>query len=128
MTKRVSAISIPDRTLRAAAEVGLDQGDQYSVWAPQFRCLNELEIIERVHHGTIPTQLKVGAWNLERGSAWPAAAKIIQARQLDVVLLTEMDCGMSRSGQHHTTREICQALEWSGVFAVEFVELGLGNP
>lgn len=128
MTKRVSAISVPDRALRVAAETGLDRGDPYSVWAPEFSCLNELEFIEGSHQGPTPNQLKVGAWNLERGSAWPAAAEIIRAHQLDVVLLTEMDCGMSRSAQQHTTRELCQALGWSGVFAVEFVELGLGNP
>lgn len=128
MTKRVSEISVPDRALRTAAEAGLDQGDPYAAWAPQFPCLNELELIEGAQVSAAPTQLRIGAWNLERGSAWSDAINLITTHRLDVVLLTEMDCGMSRSAQQHTTRELCQALGWSGLFGVEFVELGLGNP
>ena len=46
----------------------------------------------------------------------------------DIVLATEMDLGMARSGQHHTTRDLAEALGMGYAFGVEFVELGTGDP
>ena len=128
MTKRVQHISQPDLELRAAAEAGLDRGEPYSAWAPKFQCLSELEIIHSPLDPEPPETLRIGAWNLERGTRWEAAQQCIKTAALDVVLLTEMDCGMSRSEQQHTARALCESLGWHGVFAVEFIELGLGNP
>jgi len=47
---------------------------------------------------------------------------------IEVLFLSEMDLGMSRSGQQHTAKELAARLGWHGLFAVEFVELELGNP
>jgi len=128
MTKRVTDLTLPDMALREAALAGLDRGDSYATWVSQFQCLNELEITAAAAAHPPPPALRIGAWNLERGSRWTAAQAVIMEQNLDLVLLTEMDHGMSRSRQEHTTRALCHALGWHGIFAVEFVELGLGNP
>ncbi|MGV6848949.1 MAG: endonuclease/exonuclease/phosphatase family protein, partial [Marinibacterium sp.] len=46
----------------------------------------------------------------------------------DIVLASEMDLGMARSGQRHTTRDLAAHLGMGYVFGTEFVELGTGDP
>ncbi|MBY6004964.1 endonuclease [Salipiger bermudensis] len=70
--------------------------------------------------------LTVGAWNLERCLFPEASAQKLADCQL--VLLSEMDHGMARTGQRNTTRDIAGALDMSYAYAVEFLELGLGSP
>jgi endonuclease/exonuclease/phosphatase family metal-dependent hydrolase len=43
------------------------------------------------------------------------------------LLLCELDLGMARSGQAHTTRALAERLGTGYAFAVEFLELGLGD-
>nr|WP_255744439.1 endonuclease/exonuclease/phosphatase family protein [Aliiroseovarius sediminis] len=69
---------------------------------------------------------RVGAWNLERCLFPPASAA--HASDCDVLLLSEMDCGMARTGQSHTTAEVAGKLDMGYAYAVEFVETGLGSP
>ena len=45
----------------------------------------------------------------------------------DVVLLTELDVGMARSGNRHTVRELARTMGAGYAFGVEYVELGLGD-
>ncbi len=73
----------------------------------------------------LPLPLKVGAWNLERcldpeGSAAHVA-------DCDLLLLSEMDSGMARTAQRNTTAEVARLRGMSYAYAVEFLELGLGN-
>jgi hypothetical protein len=67
------------------------------------------------------------AWNAERCKRVEAAAGLLAPTGADAILLSEMDWGMARSGQRHATRELAAALGCGYVFAVEFLELGLGN-
>lgn len=55
-------------------------------------------------------------------------ARVIRAEAPQLVLLTEMDVGMARSGNAHTPRMLAEELGFGWVFGVEFVELGLGGP
>ncbi len=70
--------------------------------------------------------IRVGAWNLERCLFPEESAEAL--RGLDLVLLSEMDHGMARTGQRHTTAEIARLLGMSYAYGVEFMELGLGSP
>lgn len=70
---------------------------------------------------------RVVAWNAERCKRVEAAADLLAPTGADAILLSEMDWGMARSGQRHATRELAAALGCGYVFAVEFLELGLGN-
>ena len=70
--------------------------------------------------------LRVAAWNLER-CLFPEASAAALAG-VDVALLSEMDNGMARSGQAHTSAEIARHLGMSYAYGVEFLELDLGSP
>lgn len=75
--------------------------------------------------------LRVVAWNIERGRGWRGAVKLMAEhdalRAPDVLLLSEMDIGMKRSGNLHTTRELAQAMGMNYAYAVEFLELPRGK-
>lgn len=71
--------------------------------------------------------IRVLAWNAARCTDVESFAKFIGKEKPDVILLTEMDWGMARSGQRHTSREIAARLDYGYAFAVEFLELGLGD-
>lgn len=81
--------------------------------------------------GPAPEALRVIAWNIERGRRWREAVQLIQSHPAlqhpDIVLLSEMDLGMARSGNDHTTREMAKALGLNYAFAIEYVELGGGD-
>jgi endonuclease/exonuclease/phosphatase family metal-dependent hydrolase len=71
--------------------------------------------------------LRVVAWNVERGGDPEGAARRLATTGADVLLLSELDVGMARSGQRHTIRELAGRLGMGFAFGVEFLELGLGN-
>jgi endonuclease/exonuclease/phosphatase family metal-dependent hydrolase len=71
--------------------------------------------------------LRLAAWNAERLKYGEASAKLLAAQDCDVILLTEADLGMARSGNRHTTAELAAALDTGYAYGVEFVELGLGD-
>jgi endonuclease/exonuclease/phosphatase family metal-dependent hydrolase len=73
------------------------------------------------------TPLRIAAWNAERLKYGPASAALLGALDLDIVLLTESDIGMARSGNRHTTADLAAALGMGYAYGVEFVELGLGD-
>jgi endonuclease/exonuclease/phosphatase family metal-dependent hydrolase len=71
--------------------------------------------------------LRVVAWNLERCQRLDASAGLLAVLGPDVLLLSEMDWGMARSGNRHTARELAGRLGFSYAFGVEFLELDLGG-
>ena len=71
--------------------------------------------------------LRVVAWNLERCQQLEASAALLEAHAPDVLLLSEMDWGMARTGNRHTARELAARLGYGYAFGVEFLELGLGG-
>jgi endonuclease/exonuclease/phosphatase family metal-dependent hydrolase len=71
--------------------------------------------------------LRIAFWNAERGKYLQSSVELLKSAAADVILLCEMDYGMARSGQLHTTRELAAALRMGYAFAVEYVELDLGD-
>jgi endonuclease/exonuclease/phosphatase family metal-dependent hydrolase len=71
--------------------------------------------------------VRVAAWNLERGRHPDAMAALLRRTGADVVLLSEADIGMARSGNVDVPAVIAGELGMGSAFAVEFVELGLGD-
>lgn len=72
-------------------------------------------------------QARVLFWNAERCKFLTESAALIRAHAPDIVLLAEMDRGMARSGNRHTTRDLAQELGMGALFAVEYLELDLGD-
>jgi endonuclease/exonuclease/phosphatase family metal-dependent hydrolase len=71
--------------------------------------------------------LRLAAWNAERLKYGPASAALMRRLDLDIILLSESDVGMARSGNRHTTADLAAALDMGYAYGVEFVELGLGD-
>jgi endonuclease/exonuclease/phosphatase family metal-dependent hydrolase len=65
----------------------------------------------------------VVAWNLERCKHVEASAELLRRLDADVLLLSELDWGMARSGQRHTARALAERLGFSWAYGVEFLEL-----
>jgi len=71
--------------------------------------------------------LRLAAWNAERLKHREASAALLRPLDLDIILLSESDIGMARSGNRHTTADLAAALDLGYAYGVEFVELGLGD-
>ena len=75
----------------------------------------------------IPGPARVLFWNTERLRHIATISQIIQAEKPDVMLLCEIDRGMARSGNADRVAVIAETLGTGYAFAVEFVELDLGD-
>jgi len=110
-----------DRWLRS-----LDEDGAHALAMRSAPALRQVEVGGDPTGGSGDT-LDVVAWNLERGTHVDAAGDVLQSHQPDVVLLSEVDVGMARSGNRHTVAELAARLGHRYAYAVEFVELGLGD-
>jgi endonuclease/exonuclease/phosphatase family metal-dependent hydrolase len=90
-------------------------------------------LFDRVEAAPPPTaksltgSARIAFWNAERGKYLDASAALLGGLHADAFLLCELDLGMARSGQIHTTRALAGRLGTGYAFAVEFLELGLGD-
>ena len=71
--------------------------------------------------------VRVVAANLERGRRLEEWADLLTRAEADVVLISEADGGMARSGNRFVARELADRLGMQFAFVVEFVELSLGG-
>ncbi|SOH95694.1 Endonuclease/Exonuclease/phosphatase family protein [Monaibacterium marinum] len=76
----------------------------------------------------LPKAPNVIAWNLERCLFPEQSAEHLVPHSPTLILLSEMDSGMSRTGQRNTTAAMADALGMCFAYGVEFHELGLGGP
>ena len=82
---------------------------------------------ERANHQV----LKVVGFNAGRGTYWAEFAEMVEAmpelEKPDLIILNEMDIGMARSGNIHTTRKLAFRLGMNYAWGLEFVELSNGS-
>ncbi|MEX0285045.1 MAG: endonuclease/exonuclease/phosphatase family protein [Paracoccaceae bacterium] len=76
---------------------------------------------------TLPATLTVAAWNVERCLFPEDSAAHLSPIAPDVILLSEVDHGMARTAQRHTTEAVAAAMGMTYAFGVEFHELDLGG-
>lgn len=78
-----------------------------------------------------PDPIKVLAWNLERGIRFDGIVKALKGhpelKQKDLLLLTELDHGMARSGNRSVAREIARELKLNYAFAPVYIALQKGS-
>jgi endonuclease/exonuclease/phosphatase family metal-dependent hydrolase len=94
------------------------------------RALGVLQAIEQrppAYRRQLGRTLGIASWNAERCKFPAPSANLLTASGADVLLLTELDVGMARSGNRHTIDELARLLGAGYVFGVEYVELGLGD-
>ena len=75
--------------------------------------------------------IRAAAWNIERGIRLDGIIRALGRHTLlgrsDVLLLTELDYGMARSGNRHVAREIAEGLGMAYAFAPCYVNLSKGS-
>src|SRR5512141_1798430 len=75
--------------------------------------------------------IKALAWNIERGSRFEGIVEALKShRELsdkDVLLLTELDLGMARSGNRFVARELAERLGLNYAFAPVYIALQKGS-
>lgn len=89
-------------------------------------CLQRVEVAPTHLSEPLAFPLTVAAWNLERCYNVEMTAQMLEREGAGLVLLSEVDNGMARTGQRHTSRDIAAELGMTHAFGVEFLELELG--
>jgi endonuclease/exonuclease/phosphatase family metal-dependent hydrolase len=83
------------------------------------------------HNATPRCQLRVVAWNIERGKELAGVLNLLEhhpnAVDADILILTETDIGMARSGNRNVPLEIAQALGLNYFFANSYLALTSGD-
>lgn len=74
-----------------------------------------------------PGTVRIAAFNAERLKDRPAVRRLLQQARADIALLSEVDCGMARSGNTHNLRDLTAGTHEGHLFGAEFVELDLGD-
>lgn len=81
--------------------------------------------------GAVPDSLKIVVFNAMRGTHFDAILERIRAtealRDPDMMLVSELDIGVTRTGNRHVPSDLARALDMSYAFATEFVELSKGD-
>jgi endonuclease/exonuclease/phosphatase family metal-dependent hydrolase len=91
--------------------------------ADAIAVLNEILLGHFQVGSALPERLRVGAWNAQQCHWASDSARLLGRQNLDLVLLSELDIGMRRTGQLNTPEHLARALDKGFGFAVEFVEL-----
>ena len=94
----------------------------------ELPAMNSVEVGGTAGTAHLPTDITVLAWNVERCLFPQETAEHLATVAPQVVLLSEVDCGMARTAQRHTTRDMATALGMTYAYGVEFHELDLGGP
>lgn len=128
ITHAVDAMQTPSQADRATAADQGGRADVNNQLQAEWPCLTTFEIKQPDAPLPAPTGLTIAAWNIERCKRVEHSAELIRATGADIVLATEVDYGMARSGQRHATRDLAALLGMGYAYGVEFVELGTGDP
>src|SRR5215203_1460383 len=89
--------------------------------------------IEKPPVATAPGSDRISAlaWNFERGNVFEGIVEALtdhaQLKDKDVLLLTELDYGMARSGNRFVAREIAERLNLNYAFAPVYIALQKGS-
>ena len=113
----------------------LEASPLYARLRPEVeRVLNAVEVGDfRPQSAAAQTSgpVRATAWNVERGARLEGVTRVLSEHPLlsrsDVLLLTELDYGMARSGNLHVTRELARALGAAYAFAPCYVNLSKGS-
>ena len=125
--RAVSALPEPAPHLLAQARRVTASRAEHDRLAAALPCLQAIELVPPPRPQPLGHRVRIAAWNAERCKYLPESAALLDGIGADIVLLTELDIGMARSGNRHTVRELARTIGAGYAFGVEYVELGLGD-
>ncbi|HWK46700.1 MAG TPA: endonuclease/exonuclease/phosphatase family protein [Stellaceae bacterium] len=117
----------PDPAVLAEAQAVPATTAEHLRLASGLACLSAIEVRPPPAPRPLGPVVRVAAWNAERCKYATASAALLAATESDIILLSEVDVGMARSGNRHTVADLADALGMGYAYGVEFVELGLGD-
>ena len=125
--RTVPALPEPAPQLLAEARRVTASRAEHDRLAAALPCLQAVELVPAPQPQLLGSRVRIAAWNAERCKYLQESAALLDGIGADVVLLTELDVGMARSGNRHTVRELARMMGAGYAFGVEYVELGLGD-
>src|SRR6185369_9820413 len=126
--RALESLPVPDPALLDSAREDAATKARHDAIAAEIPALDAVEYRPPQADHLLDDKLRLAAWNAERLKHGPASAALFASLQPDIVLLSEVDIGMARSGNRHTVAELAVALGTGYAYGIEFVELGLGDP
>lgn len=85
----------------------------------------------RVRNDSKSDKVRVAAWNIERGNCLEGLIYTFlndpHLKETDILLLTEADIGMGRSGNRNVPRKLAEALKMNYCFAVSYLVFSKGD-
>ncbi|HVT52213.1 MAG TPA: endonuclease/exonuclease/phosphatase family protein [Dongiaceae bacterium] len=125
--RALETLPLPDPALLDSAREDAATKARHDALAAEILALNAVEYRPPQADHLLGENLRLAAWNAERLKFGPASAALFTALKPDVLLLSEADIGMARSGNRHTVAELAVALGMGYAYGIEFIELGLGD-
>lgn len=128
ITKTVSTLPAVPSDVRAQILAAPRTPDAHRDLLSNLPAMNAVQVGGVASSTVLPVSFSVAAWNVERCLFPLETAEHLSDIAPQVVLLSEVDHGMARTAQRHTTRDMATALGMAYAFGVEFHELDLGGP
>jgi endonuclease/exonuclease/phosphatase family metal-dependent hydrolase len=125
--RALESLPLPDPALLESAREDVATKVRHDAIATEIPALSAVEYRPPQADHQLGEHLRLAAWNAERLKYGGASAALFANLQPDIVLLSEVDIGMARSGNRHTVAELAVALGMGYAYGIEFVELGLGD-
>ncbi len=109
----------------------LERSEIYQELKPRIlKVLNSYELETLAPAAPAEPYYRAVAWNIERGMCLPEILHFLKNHPVlskaDILLITEADLGMARSGNHHVTRIIAEELKMNYFFAPSYINLAKG--
>ncbi len=128
MIEIVQSLAVRSAEWREAINKGPTDLAAFHAAFAAARCLHQIEQVQPPAPPATPLQsARIVFWNAERLKYPKPSIELLETTGADAFLLCELDLGMARSGNRHTTAELARGLGAGYVFGVEFVELDLGD-
>ncbi|MDR3474342.1 MAG: endonuclease [Devosia sp.] len=121
---RLTAVPL---TERAAILAGPAEGEHHRGHFDRLTVLREIEAGGTPRRQEIEGPARVAFWNVERLRHIDAIAETLKEIGADVNILCEVDRGMARTQNTDRIVDLAGRLDQAYLYAVEFVELGLGD-
>lgn len=124
------ALSVLPRITEAERQAILDaprSEDAHRALMARLPAMNAVQLGGTPSAEALAAEFTVVAWNMERCLFPEDSAAHLDGLAPDVVLLSEVDHGMARTKQRHTTQQMAAAMGMTYAYGVEFFEMGLGG-
>jgi endonuclease/exonuclease/phosphatase family metal-dependent hydrolase len=125
-------VDTPTEHERARWAQSLGDQDLHGRLLADVSCLHEVEtdqpqLDDHPQQAPLNGWVRVVGWNAERGRDVPRAAGLLHRCGADLLLLSELDSGMARTGDVDVPRVLAERLGTGYGYGVEFVELAGDN-